>query len=180
MNKKLILLVLPFFFLASCNGNDDPGADETRTYEDYKATHYRKIDDFYSGEGKYCIYFYQVSCSHCTNIKSDVFNYMDAQDAGKKSYFNNFYFYCLSGSSTGEGKLERGTFDYKSPSNLDTGTSWSVQEIESFVKNMQTNKVNTTAETCLFGTPSLYIIENNCFGDLVYGETNIKNFLGTH
>jgi len=172
MNKKIVLLLLPFIFLSSCS-TDNNGEDETRDYSDY-SSHQTTLDEFYSKEGRYCIYFYQLSCSHCTAIKGDIFDYIDAQDKGEKTYFKSFSIYCL-GPKPSDGTLgnERSLFDYK-------GTKYSDEEVASFVKEMQKNEVNTLAKTYLFGTPSLYIINNNKFEDLMYGQFDIANFLSTH
>lgn len=171
MNKKIVLLLIPFIFLSSCNNNS--GNDETRNYSDY-TNHETTLDQFYSKEGRYCVYFYQLSCSHCTAIKGDIFDYLDAQDKGTKTYFTSFNIYCLGPKPT-DGTLgnERSLFDYK-------GTSYSDEEVAAFVKEMQKNEVNTLATTYLFGTPSLYIINNNKFEDLIYGQVSIVNFLSTH
>src|SRR5574344_162313 len=171
-NNKLILLLLPFLFLTSCNTNNS-GEDETRVYEDYATHQYKDLNDFYKGSGTYCIYLYQISCSHCTAIKSDIFDYMDAQDKGEKTYFSNFYIFCLDAKSSETGTTQRATFNYK-------GTSYSDEEAKAYISEMKRNKVSTTADTYLFGTPSLYIIENNTFSDLIYGQTDIAAFLSTH
>lgn len=138
---------------------------DTKTYEDYASFKLDSLDNFYSFEGTYCIELYHLYCPHCTSIKEDLFTYLDKYSEGKVS--TKVFIYDMDVSTTSAGIINRAKFKK---------TTVSYQESAPLIEEMKQNKVNSVSETYFFAVPSLYIVENNVFKDLLIGSTEIANY----
>ena len=125
------------------------------------------MDDFYSLNGKYCIEVYYPTCYYCINLKPHLFKYLDKLESGKASTM--VYFFDIGKSGPGIGNTNRSRFKLK-PSNYDR---------DELIKEMEENKPSTLSETYFFGTPSLYVIENNSFKDLIVGDKTIASYFNS-
>lgn len=138
---------------------------DTKTYDDYASFNLPTLDEFYSYEGTYCIELYHLYCPYCTSIKEDLFRYLDKYSEGKAS--TRVFIYNMDVSTTSQGIINRAKFKK---------TTVGYQDSEPLIEEMKENKVNTIGETYFFAVPSLYIIENNVFKDLLIGSTDIANY----
>lgn len=69
----LLLLIILFSILSAAMAKKD-----RRSYSDYEAIAIKtKTDQLSKTDAKYYIYYYEDSCSICTTIRSDIFDYID-------------------------------------------------------------------------------------------------------
>lgn len=161
---KKCTLFLCILVSTSCN---DTKKYEDLDYNDFEQFSLTTLDNFYSLEGTYCVELYYPSCQHCVSLKPYLFKYLDEYDRGEKS--TKVYFFNVESSTTANGKLNRAKFKLKpADSNRDE-----------LVLEMKENKPTTLGETYFFGTPSLYVIENNSFKDLIIGDKTIASYFNT-
>lgn len=168
MNKifKGVLCLISLLSIASCANNS--GEEETRNYEDYLENAI-PFNDVYAKEGKYAVYAYGSYCSHCTTIKGDVFDFIDKLKGGYKTTINNLYLLEFHPYSSEIGQTERNSFKVK-PTEYDEKT---------LISEMIEAKPTSLAETYFFGTPALYVIENNQLVDFLIGSVAIPNYLNS-
>lgn len=160
MKKPAILISFLFLTLVSC------GQNETRSYSEYSNFFLDDIDNFYQIEEEhYFIDLYQVECSHCENVKTNLFNYLDKLNSGEKTL--KIYLFDLN-SGVG-GVLNRNKFKVKS-ANYDRNV---------LIREMEKTKPSSLNETYYFGTPSLYEIKDGRFENLYLGENEINGFLNS-
>ncbi len=160
MKKSVILISFLFLMLVSC------GQNETRSYSEYSDFFLDDIDNFYQIEEEhYFIDLYQIECSHCENVKTNLFNYLDELESGEKS-LKIFLFDLNSGDG---GIPNRNKFKVKGE-NYDRNI---------LIREMEQAKPKTLNETYYFGTPSLYEIKDGKFENLYLGENEINGFLNS-
>ena len=88
--NKLFILPISLVCCFSCN----PEVEETRKYEDYAEFSFSDVTKMYELEGDhYYIEYYSVTCPHCENLKTSLFNYLDAYKKAK--YQLSFIFLML-------------------------------------------------------------------------------------
>lgn len=119
-------------------------------------------------EVRYGVFVYSDSCSHCVSLEPTVIDFLN-NDFADQTYLEKMYFLNLADSLSWsyfkevpvvkdeDGKVVDNTLDC--------------------LKEMATNKVSKVEDTYLFGTPSLYIINNGAFLIDYIGGASIGNFL---
>ena len=147
--KKILLCLISLFLLSSCTKSEKDIIDDSKEEENYLVE----------------IYF--PECSHCKNIKSKIFDYIDAQKDDET--LKKMYIFDIRSSSTQEGAKNREKFKVK-PENYS-------EKRDILIDEMKVNKPSLLIDTYFFGTPSLYEIKNGSFLDLYIGETQIINYL---
>ena len=166
--KKILLCLIPLFLLSSCTKSEKDIVDDLRDYQDYAEFSLNSIDELYSKEEEnYLVEIYFPECSHCKNIKSKIFDYIEAQKDDET--LKKMYIFDIRSSSTQEGAKNREKFKVK-PENYS-------EKRDILIDEMKVNKPSLLIDTYFFGTPSLYEIKNGSFLDLYIGETQIINYL---
>lgn len=161
---KICSLFLCVFITTSCN---DTKKYEDLDYKDFEQFSLSTLDDLYSLKGTYCVELYYPTCSHCVSLKPYLFKYLDEYERGEKT--TKVYFFDVESSTTANGKLNRAKFKLKS-------VNYNREEL---ILDMKENKPSTLSETYFFGTPSLYVIENNSFKDLIVGDKTIASYFNS-
>ncbi|MGP1413682.1 MAG: hypothetical protein ACTTID_00910 [Bacillales bacterium] len=187
MNKKiklfLSLSLIPL--LLSCYNKK---IDETRDYSDY--LEYKvDLDSFFNYKKTYGIYIYQYGCRPCEETKGYVFDYLDKIKHNNDRKLESLYFVELHPFNSLEGKEQRNKFkqkpaEYNSLLQLAEEDNFKGKNYVKYIsfKNqlIQENcKSNATKleEIYFFGTPSLYIIENQKVIDFCNGRDSVKRYL---
>lgn len=168
--KKLVIFLIPLFLITSCS-NTEENKEDTRDYSDYFDFSLTSVDELYQKEEeKYFVEIYFPECKYCKAIKDTVFNYIDAYK--NNDSLTKLYIFDIQSSSTLGGKSNRDKFKTKPASYSDADKKLMIEE-------MVNNKPTTLEETYFFGTPSLYIVENGAFSELISGSTMISNYLSS-
>ena len=106
--KFNLLLVSSLLFLSSCS--NIKVYVNNKDYADYEQFVLPTLEDFYTlNEDNYFIYLYSDSCSHCDDIKKDIFSYLEKM---KDPSFNStvLYIYNMHSNKTNEGIVNRNHF----------------------------------------------------------------------
>ena len=106
--KFNLLLVSSLLFLSSCS--NIKVYVNNKDYADYEQFVLPTLEDFYTlNEDNYFIYLYSDSCSHCDDIKKDIFSYLEKM---KDPSFNStvLYIYNMRSIKTNEGIVNRNYF----------------------------------------------------------------------
>ena len=167
MIKKLANFIF-LFLLCSCG----PSISDTngRDYKDYEEFQISNIEDFYlQEEDEYLVEIYFPECPHCTNIKGNIFDYLDNYKNNKVS--KKLYLFNIKSGSSEEGRTNREKFK-KKPSN-----SFDENQAKIWLNQNLNEKPNKIEDTYFFYVPSLYQIKNGVLDYVTWGENNVINYL---
>lgn len=134
-------------------------------YDDFIDFKLNDLNLFYDlNYSKYAIYLYYSTCPYCIKNKKFMISYF--LDKEKTNVFPVFFFNIYK-KSTELGEYYRSLFKKNEE-------SLSNNEIVSIMKE---NNVNKLENTYFNSVPSLYVISENKFSDLVSGVSSIQNYL---
>ena len=165
--KFNLLLVSSLLFLSSCN--NIKVYVNNKDYADYEQFVLPTLEDFYTlNEDNYFIYLYSDSCSHCDDIKKDIFSYLEKM---KDPSFNSTVLYNMHSNKTNEGIVNRNHFKKIDESEGKTQ--------EQLINEMIKEEPSSLSSTYFFGTPSLYLIKNNHLSSLKIGTSVVVSSLNS-
>lgn len=164
MKKLAALLFVSGFLLTAC-ASADYTDHLNRKYEDYQEFYIKEIQDemFNKEEDKYCVYIFRRACGSCIDIKGAVLDYLDSYKLNSLEY--KLYLY------------ERNQGNELTPSDLIyfKGSIYGSNEVNKYINEMK--GCSLTKDIYIYGTPSLYFIENNKFSNYLYLTNDIASFL---
>ena len=169
MKKHLIttLIASSLILLSGCSANSIDVSN--KDYIDYESYYLTSLDEFYKLEdNSYFVYLYSDVCSHCDDIKKEIFTYLENMTLSSFSK-SKLYIYNMHSIKTNEGMINRNQFKQIEDSEGKTQ--------EQLINEMVINKPTSLKETYFFGTPSLYLIENNSFSNLKIGTREVVSSL---
>ena len=167
--KFNLLLVSSLLFLSSCS--NIKVYVNNKDYADYEQFVLPTLENFYTiNEDNYFIYLYSDSCSHCDDIKKDIFSYLEKM---KDPSFNStvLYIYNMHSNKTNEGIVNRNHFKKIDESEGKTQ--------EQLINEMIKEEPSSLSSTYFFGTPSLYLIKNNHLSSLKIGTSVVVSSLNS-
>ena len=158
--KNKLLIIFSSLLCFSCGENHE--IEETRKYDDYAEFSFSDVTTMYELEGDhYYIEFYSVTCPHCENLKTSLFNYLDKYK--EEEVETKVYIFDAHHSESDVGKSVRNNFKVK-PENFVR---------ENLIVEMKENSVSSISDTYWFSIPSLYEIKNGEFVSLTLGSSDI-------
>lgn|SRR5574344_199001 len=167
MNKVFKMMILPVLALSLFSCGDNSGTDTAADYTDYMEYQVYPDEMYSQTATKYAIVITNPNCPHCEDIKSYYFNYIDAinQNDSRCKYDAFYWMYIgFRGTSTRTKMINI--------SSSDEGC-----DVATIKQKMIDEKVNKIENTYCYGTPSLYVIENGYFSDIVVGSSDVAKAL---
>lgn len=164
MKKLAGLLFVSGFLLTGC-ASADYTDHLNRKYEDYQEFYIKEIQDemFNKEEDKYCVYIFRRACGSCIDIKGALLDYLDSYKINRLEYKLYLYEWQQATNLT--------------PSDLTyfKGSIYGYSDANKYVKEMI--GATTTQECYIYGTPSLYFINDNKLSNYLYLDNDIASFL---
>lgn len=165
--KKYLLLGLFSLLITSCAPIDYKD-NLNRNYDDYKESYITNIHDemFTKEEDKYLVYIFRRECGSCIDVKGALLDYLDAAKTHTQEY--KLYLY----------EWVRKTDVTESDLRYFKGSIYEATDVNRYINEMIGK--NRTEDCYIYGTPSLYVIENNVLASYLYLTNDIGSYLVSH